>query len=126
MMFNLPRDTDAIFEQLFEIYPKKRKGTRRMALPAWRSAIKREEPEVILAGAKAYAASDPGEYAQGLPAWLNQDKWAWDYAPAESKRDKAVMKARYFDLRARYKKEYHDFMGEALITEMKELEAMLS
>lgn len=116
-----------LFEQFFAIYPTRRKGTRRMALPAWNKAIQREEPEIILAGAIAYAASNPGEYAKGLPAWLNSDMWAWDWTPPEKRPDKSVMKARYFDLRARYKKhEYHDWMSEDEKAEMFRLEKELS
>ncbi len=125
-LFDAPRDTDAVFEQMFEVFPRKRRGTRRMAYPAWKEAIKRESPEIILAGAKAYAESEPGEYGKGLPAWLNGDQWAIEWGPVEKVRDKSVMKARYFDLRTRYKKNaYHDFMQPEEIKEMQELEASL-
>ncbi len=75
--------TDDLFEQLFAIFPQKRKGTRRMAYPKWLAAIKRDEPEVILAGAKAYAESNPGEFAKNLPSWLHNDMWTWDWTPAK-------------------------------------------
>lgn len=118
--------TDPQFETLFSIFPPKRKGTRRVAYPAWVKAIRREDPEVILAGAKAYADSLPGEYSKGLPAWLNADCWAIDYTPPTIKADKSIMKSRYFDLKDRYKKPYHDFMGEDQIAEMRKIEKSLT
>ena len=126
MLFETPRDTDALFEQLFSAFPQKRKGTRRMALPAWRSAIRREAPEVILAGAVAYAASEPGEYSKGLPAWLNGDCWAIDYTPPTIKADKSVIKAKYFDLRKQYQKPYHGWMTKEMIEEMFKYEKELA
>lgn len=111
-----------LFEELFKIYPPKRKGTRRMAYPKWLAAIKREDPEVILAGAKAYAASNPGEYAKNLPSWLHNDMWSWDWTPEPVKVDPAMQKARYFDLKKRYAKPYHDWMSEEEIAEFKRLE----
>lgn len=121
-LFNLPRDTDEIFNQFFKVYPPKRRGTVRLAYAAWKQAIKREEPEVILAGAIAYAASDPGVYSKGTAAWLNGDQWAIDWTPAEKRPDKAVMKARFFDLRTRYKKSYHDFMTSEELETYRKLE----
>ena len=69
------------FERFWTAYPL-RKG-KREANRAWLNAIKRAEPEVIIAGAERYRDDpnrEPGytKYAEG---WLNGDRWLDEALP---------------------------------------------
>lgn len=70
------------FENLYEVFPKKRIGNREKAWAAFLKALTHATPEEIIAGAEAYASSaEVAEgYAKGLAAWLNDDRWLTDYA----------------------------------------------
>ena len=69
----------AIWKQLWEAYPRQRRGSEAKALIAWESAIKRASPEDILAGCLRYASSNEVSkgYAKGCQAWLNDDGWTY-------------------------------------------------
>lgn len=86
-----------LFEQFFLIYPKKRRDGREASYKAWVKACKKTEPEIILSAAIAYAESDPGEYAKGTCAWLNAERYLWDWTPA-SQRPRKMDKSVYLSL----------------------------
>lgn len=74
------------FEQLWSIFPKQRIGKKDSAWRAWKRAIKNVAPASIISGAEAYAGSSEVArgFAKGLAAWLNDDRWAVRYDPAEA------------------------------------------
>ena len=66
------------------VYPKTRAGSWQKAEVAYRAAIGRGNTEdQLLAGVKAYAASDEVArgFAKGAAAWLNDDRFLNDYSP---------------------------------------------
>lgn len=67
------------FMQFWEVYPRHRRGNKENAWRAWCKSLEegRATEDEMLAGAKSYAASDPGEFAKGAAAWLNDDRWTW-------------------------------------------------
>lgn len=70
------RDEPEGFADFYAIFP--RKVERRGASNAYRSALTRSTPEIILAGAKRYAAAMAGtemKYVKHPATWLNQDCW---------------------------------------------------
>lgn len=77
------------FEEFWEQYPRQRRGAKDKAEIAYRKAITRDTEESILSGLLSYAASDEVArgFAKGAAAWLNDDRWANDYAvkPQSSK-----------------------------------------
>jgi len=78
--------SDDLVGQLWSIWPatgRRRSGGKRKIAQALARALKRAEFSEILTGARAYVASDDCGLSggQGLPAWLNQEKWA-GYAEA--------------------------------------------
>lgn len=72
---------DKNFLDIWEVWPKKRKGNEDKAYSAYKSALKRDTEENINKGIQEYINSDEakGDYAKGCAAWLNDDRWAWDY-----------------------------------------------
>jgi len=70
------------FEEFWRLYPALRKTSKREAWKAWRGAVTRGMPAVILAAAKEFAASPKGRgpYCPGPAPWLNQDRWQDDRA----------------------------------------------
>lgn len=70
------------FAELWEIFPRQRRGSKEAGLRAYRAALARASPAEILAGAASYAASDEVArgFAKGAAAWLNDDRWTTDYA----------------------------------------------
>lgn len=69
------------FREFYETYP--RHVAKGAALRAWAKAVKKTEPEVIIAGAKRYA-EDPSrdQSFTAYPAtWLNQERWDDDPLP---------------------------------------------
>lgn len=70
------------FAEFYTAYPKH--VARRAAVKAYRAAIKRASPAVILAGAIRYATNSAGkeaEYVKHPATWLNADCWADEAAP---------------------------------------------
>lgn len=78
----IPDSSAQAFDEFFRIFPTQRKGAKEKALLAWQKAIKRDSPENILTGARAYARSEEVKegFAKGTAAWLNDDRWKTDYA----------------------------------------------
>lgn len=77
---NTPRATRAEdpagFAEFWEAYP--RRTARKAAVKAYASALKRTTPEVLLAGAQAYARATAGRAAEHIAhgaSWLNGDRW---------------------------------------------------
>lgn len=69
------------FEEIWELFPKQRKGNREKAEAAYRQALTRSRPAEILEGLKSYIDSDEVKqgFAKGMAAWLNDDRWRHDY-----------------------------------------------
>lgn len=64
------------FAEFYQAYPKH--VDRAGALKAYRQATKKVSPEIILAGAKRYAAEKRGveaEYLKMPAGWLNNERW---------------------------------------------------
>ena len=81
------REPTEDFSEFWEIYPKKRAGSREKALSAYLKATNRSTIEEIYEGVRAYADSDEVArgYAKGAAAWLNDDRWRNDYtAPRQT------------------------------------------
>lgn len=83
------------FEMFWSTYPSYRRESRNKAFPAWEKVIRegRATPEQLQASAEAYRASDEamkdgGKYAKGLCAWLNGDRFLWDYTKKGEKDDR--------------------------------------
>lgn len=77
---NTPRATRAEdpagFAEFWEAYP--RRTARKAAVKAYAAALKRTTPEVLLAGAQAYARATAGRAAEHIAhgaSWLNGDRW---------------------------------------------------
>lgn len=70
------------FQDIWEVWPKLRKGSKSKALYAYTSALKRDTPENINDGVQRYIESDEakGQYAKGCAAWFNDDRWNNDYS----------------------------------------------
>lgn len=83
------KDSDR-FDEFWSAYPKK--VGKPSARKAWGKAIKRVDPDQIIAGAKAYASwlssAKPGEFRPHVKhpqGWLNDDRWeAYAGAPEYS------------------------------------------
>jgi hypothetical protein len=84
---NSPRDAqqphidDGRFAEFWSTYPKRE--ARAAAQKAWAKAIKRGEPEVIIAGAAAYRDlpdRDP-RFTKNPATWLNADCWLDERLP---------------------------------------------
>ena len=74
----------ALFDEFWELYPRKRRGNKQKAKSAYEKALKEERAteEEILQGTKNYVDSNPGDYAKGCQAWLNNDGWSHQYSPS--------------------------------------------
>lgn len=70
------------FLRFWQAFPPGRKAKKYNALKAWKAATKRADPEVIIAAALEYAASDAGrgEFVSGPEPWLNGNRWDDDRA----------------------------------------------
>lgn len=84
-------DEDPNFVLFWNAFPKRRRTARAKAREAWAKAIKKADPESLIAAAAEYAASDAGrgEFAKMPSSWLNGECWhddreAWG-AAAESR-----------------------------------------
>ena len=78
----------AEFETFWDLYPRQRRGNKDKAYKAYCRAIenKRATSEQILEAVKKYAKSKTvlEGYAKGCEAWLNDDRFNWEY---ESQRE---------------------------------------
>lgn len=67
------------FEEFWRTYPRREgPNPKKPAYSKWRTAIKAAEPSVILAGVKAYAASELPDDRRMIPqaaTWLSQERW---------------------------------------------------
>lgn len=66
------------FDEFWAVYPRKKEKKR--AQTAWKSAVKREPPEGIIAAAKNYAqernhVKDGEQFTKHASTWLNNDCW---------------------------------------------------
>lgn len=66
------------FDEFWEVYPRKKEKKRAQA--AWKSAVKREPAEGIIAAAKNYAeerknVKDGEQFTKHASTWLNNDCW---------------------------------------------------
>lgn len=64
------------FEDFWAVWP--RKDSKKSAEAAWGRAVKRQDPETIIAAARAYASSPYRPEKQFVPhgaTWLNGDRW---------------------------------------------------
>lgn len=66
--------SDPLFDEFWATYPRKTdKGNARKA---WEKAVKKREPQAIIAAAAAYAASKPEPKFTAHPStWLNGERW---------------------------------------------------
>lgn len=79
-----PWKDDKVYLKAFNTFPAKRRGSKKDGYRAWKNAIERESPEVILRAIEFYSKSEDatkegGKFAKGFPAWLNGDRWTHDY-----------------------------------------------
>lgn len=92
------------FSDFWTVYP--RHAARPDAVKAWAKAVKRADPQTIIAGAARYAADpnrDPGFTAH--PAtWLNRDGWEDEPVPAargrQADRGAGILQAEYLAAQA--------------------------
>jgi len=70
------------FEEFWAAYPPLRKAGKRGAWQAWKRAVTRAMPAVILAAVREFAASPKGQgrFCPGPIPWLNQNRWQDDRA----------------------------------------------
>lgn len=75
-----PDQTPELFERFWKEYPKK--AGKPAALKAFTKAIKKTDPEQIIAGARKYATwlktAKPGEFRPAVKypqGWLNDERW---------------------------------------------------
>lgn len=72
---------DEGFTAFWDNYP--RKEAKRKAEQAWRAAIKRSPPEVILSGLASFGFNGDRQFIPLPASWLNADRWA-DQVPTEA------------------------------------------
>lgn len=76
------------FADFWAVYPKQRIGNKDKARAAFQQAVKRsgKTPQEITAKAAEYAASEEVArgFAKGAQAWLNDDRFLRNYAPAKT------------------------------------------
>lgn len=77
-----PGNGSDLFDQFWRAFPARRRQDKEAAHKAWKVAIKKADPETIIAAVVEYAASDvgQGEYVKGPAPWLNKGCWADDRA----------------------------------------------
>lgn len=81
----LPGLEPATFDDFWAVYP--RREARRTAETAWRAAVKRASPDVIVAGARRYAEDPnlpPLGYRPHPATWLRGDRWSDGPCPPRS------------------------------------------
>ncbi len=69
------------FDELWRLFPSARKGNKLAAFHAYKRSLTRATKEEIVNGVKAYSETQEakGPYVKSPEAWLNGDRWAWDY-----------------------------------------------
>ncbi len=74
------KNDGSLFERFWNEFPRGRRTKKGDARKAWKTAIKRADPEVIIAAATEYTASPTGQgrYVLGPEPWLNGDCWEDD------------------------------------------------
>jgi len=84
-----PEEYSRAFEEFWSVYPPLRRQGKRAAWQAWRLAITRAIPAVILAAAREFAASPRGKgrFCPGPAPWLNQERWQDDRAAWQTSGD---------------------------------------
>lgn len=80
-------DIRSAFDEFWEIFPKKRAGSKDKAFKAYRKAVDRDSTGSVLIGVRAYSQSDEVAkgFAKGAEAWLNDDRWKNDYSTKGTK-----------------------------------------
>jgi hypothetical protein len=80
--YNAAPPLDELFERFWEAFPSGRKQGKGKARESFAKAVKKADPELIIAAAAEYAASPvgQGEYVKGPCPWLNQECWNDDRA----------------------------------------------
>ena len=72
------------FDEFWRNYPRQRRGNKQKSQTAYKRALKenRATEDQIIEGLKSYVQSDEVKtgFAKGAEAWLNDDRWAVDYA----------------------------------------------
>jgi hypothetical protein len=105
-----------LFDEFWKEYPKK--SDKRVALKAFKSAMKRAKFEDILAGAIAYrhaTSSTEARFVKNPATWLNADAWENEIAPSP---DSEAAE------RARIRKERERAESQAFLAEQKRLESL--
>jgi hypothetical protein len=71
----------SLFDEFWNLYPRQRRGRKEKVLKAWIKANDRASSGEIMQGLMRYAQSDDVErgYAKGAEAWLNDDRWNYQY-----------------------------------------------
>lgn len=90
----LPPKGDDRFDDFWASVPKK--AGKGQAQRAWKSAIKKADPDVIISAMQAYAQQRSGKDAQytAHPAtWLNGERWLDEAAPSQQDFHKLVSQA---------------------------------
>lgn len=75
------------FESFWNEYPKK--VSKGMAYKRWKEAVKTDNPDVIIKGAKKYYQSVrkiPAKYIKNPDGWLSARRWEDDYSEKEDDR----------------------------------------
>lgn len=85
-----PKGESVSFSEMWEAFPRQRRGNKSKALAAYNSAVSRANVFEILEGVMKYAASDEVSrgFAKGCAAWLNDDRWANDYSTTAKPKEK--------------------------------------
>lgn len=100
-----PMETPEGFEAFWTAYP--RKVSKPDALKAYAKAIKRDAPEAILAGVKAYRFSPEAEFQPHAATWLNGDRWKDGKAPAAGSTPQELSDAEKLRRVSNYVAHYH-------------------
>lgn len=84
---------DLDFEEFWDAYPRQRRGNKQKALKAFLRATERGLRREIVQGCHRYAASEEVAVgrAKGCEAWLNDDRWTFDYTPPKTATKKDYM-----------------------------------
>ena len=74
------------FSDIWDVWPRKRRGNKDKAFAAYKSALKRDTIQNIQNGIQSYIDSNEakGEYAKGCSAWFNDDRWTNDYTESKN------------------------------------------
>lgn len=82
------------FEVWWQCYPKQRRSKKAEAYRRWKQAIKKADPELLIAKVRQYAKSPVGQtqFAVTAPVWLNAGMWeddpeSWDRSNGQRTED---------------------------------------